>query len=303
MILGTPLGTAAFVQAHAQKRMAQEEQLLGQLQRLPDLQCAWVMLSQSAVPRANHTIRTLPPSASAAYAAQHDAALWETFCKIFGAEGMSGDELAQSVASLPARLCGLGLRSAQRSAPTAYWASWVDALSVIQAKAPEIAATIVHELGRCSAPGAVPCLQEAARGLELLRAQGATDLPTWSEAADGIRPPPPEEGTDAADLDRGWQCHACSTLETNFLERVVRPSSDTSRRTLLLSQAGGPASAWLRSIPSEPAFILSPLRLQVAMRRRLRWPLPLSGGKCCRGATLHSILWATVRQHVGCLGA
>ena len=176
------------------------------------------------------------------------------------------------------------MRSAQRSAPAAYWASWVDALSVIRAKAPDIAATIVHELGRSNVPGAVvPCLQEAAEGLELLRAQGATDLPTWSDAADGIRPPQPEGRTDAADLDRGWQCHACSTLENHFLERVVRPSSDTSRRSLLLSQEGGPASAWLRAIPSEPAFTLSPLRLQVSMRRRLRWPLPLSGGRCCRG--------------------
>ena len=28
---------------------------------------------------------------------------------------------------------------------------------------------------------------------------------------------------------------------------------------------------------------MRPLRLQVAIRRRLRWPLPLSGGTCCRG--------------------
>jgi len=239
------------------------------------------MLSQSAVPRANHTIRILPPSASSAYAAKHDAAIWETFCKVTGAAGLSEDALAKQVATLPGRLGGLGLRSAERSAPAAYWASWVDALSVIQTKAPDVAATVLHDLE--SSAGTAPCLQEANAGLELLRSQGAADLPTWAEASQGVRPPQPDEGIDAADLDRGWQCHACSTLEHFFLEQVVLPSSSSARRSLLLSQSGGPASAWLRAIPSEPAFTLSPLRLQVALRRRLRWPLPLSGGRCCRG--------------------
>ena len=194
---------------------------------------------------------------------------------------MSEDDLAHQVATLPGRLGGLGLRSAERSAPAAYWASWVDALSVIQTKAPDVAATVLHNLD--SGSSAAPCLQEATAGLELLRLQGAADLPTWAEAAQGVKPPQPDEGIDAADLDRGWQCHACSTLEHYFLEHVVLPSSSSSRRSLLLSQSGGPASAWLRAIPSEPAFTLSPLRLQVALRRRLRWPLPLSGGRCCRG--------------------
>ena len=49
------------------------------------------------------------------------------------------------------------------------------------------------------------------------------------------------------------------------------------------SQAGGPASAWLRAVPSELALQMTPLRLQVAIRRRLRWPLPLAGGICCKG--------------------
>ena len=59
-------GTKEFVQEHARKRMEVEERFLEQVQKLPDLQCSWVMLSQSAVPRANHTIRILPPSLSTA---------------------------------------------------------------------------------------------------------------------------------------------------------------------------------------------------------------------------------------------
>ena len=128
VVLGTPLGTKAFVEAHADKRLATEQKLLDELPKLSDLQCAWVLLSWSAVPRANHTVRILPPSLSQAYAKKHDAALWQTFCKVFGAGALSQDDLARKVSTLPGRLGGLGLRSAERTAPAAYWASWVSAL-------------------------------------------------------------------------------------------------------------------------------------------------------------------------------
>ena len=101
---------------------------------------------------------------------------------------------------------------------------------------------------------------------------GTDHLPTWAEAAAGAEPPRPERDTDvdAADFDRGWQCHACSYSEQYFLEHVVLPTCDDARKAMLLSQAGGPASAWLRAIPSDAAFTLSPLRFQVALRRRVR---------------------------------
>ena len=41
-----------------------------------DLQCAWQILLQSANPRANHSIRILPPTLSAAYRDAHDAGIW-----------------------------------------------------------------------------------------------------------------------------------------------------------------------------------------------------------------------------------
>ena len=48
-------------------------------------------------------------------------------------------EVAQDVATLPMRLGGLGLRSASRTAPGAFWASWADALPMIQARLPVMA--------------------------------------------------------------------------------------------------------------------------------------------------------------------
>ena len=107
-------------------------------------------------------------------------------------------------------------------------------------------------------------------------------MPTWTEAAEGAQPPQLDEGFDAADFDRGWQCYATSFTEDFFLRRVVQPACDKTQLALLLSQSGGSASAWLRAVPTEAALTFDALSLQVAVRRRLRWHLPLSGGRCAR---------------------
>ena len=130
------------------------------------------------------------------------------------------------------------------------------------------------------------CVREAQESAQVLQQANLEELPTWPEAAAGAKPPPLDLHTtltlDASDFERGWQCYACSFLETNFLEHVVKPKCDESRLSLLVSQASGSASVWLRAVPTESCLTLSPLRFQVAVRRRLRWPLPLSGGPCSR---------------------
>ena len=67
----------------------------------------------------------------------------------------------------------------------------------------------------------------------------------------------------------------------------MMPLCDAAQKAMVLSQ-GGAGGAWLRAIPSERAFQMQSLRFQVAMRRRLRWSLPLTNhncrGKTCRQA-------------------
>ena len=75
VVLGTPVGHADFVQAWADARLQEEHRLLDELPHLPDLQCAWLLLLFCASPRANHALRTLPPSESASYAWAHDQAV------------------------------------------------------------------------------------------------------------------------------------------------------------------------------------------------------------------------------------
>ena len=70
--LGTPLGHPRFVAAHTDIWLVDEVRLLQELPLLPDLQCAWLLLAMCASPRADHFLRTLPPSLSASYARGHD---------------------------------------------------------------------------------------------------------------------------------------------------------------------------------------------------------------------------------------
>ena len=283
VILGTPLGRPAFVEKHAAERMETENKMLHELPGFKDIQAAWSLLLYSAVPRANHTIRVLPPSQSTAYAKSHDDAVWRTFCRIFGAEEHQEDTIARKVASLPGCLGGLGLRSAERTAEAAHWASWVDALAVLASKAPRLAALIVTDLERDDGP-ATSCLREVASARGRLLELGAEHVPSWQDALAGVDPPEPEKCIDT-DLDfaRGWQWYASSARETFFAERVLQPICEAPQRAMLLSQ-GGSGGAWLRAIPSEKAFEFQPLRFQVAVRRRLRWPLPLASHRC-RGQT------------------
>ena len=172
----------------------------------------------------------------------------------------------------------LALRSAARTAPAAFWAAFVDVTPVLREKAPPVLAALLRDL-RAGDAATTQCASEASLGLAALQAAGAEGLPTWEAAAAGARAPPAPSDSDFS-FDRGWQGHACSFLETTFLEQRVRPGCDETRRALLWSQ-GGSGGAWLRAIPSETAFVLEPLRFQVAMRRRLRWRLPFSGGWYC----------------------
>ena len=117
---------------------------------------------------------------------------------------------------------------------------------------------------------------------------GWQTCPTWSALLDGVRPPPADYA-GPGDWPHGWQMRATRTLNTHFRERTLLPDMPPSSQALLRSQAGPQAGAWLAAIPTEPATTLPPMAMQIALRRRLRQPLPLHSNTCgpphgCRGA-------------------
>ena len=139
VVLGVPIGDQAFIRARAAERRTKEDSYLAQLVEIDDVQAAWLLLSYTAVPRASHLLRTLTPSESEEYAHAHDAAVWKCFVRIVGEESGESDVLAHQVASLPGRLGGLGLRSAERTRETAYLAAWLDSFPVLGERLPEVA--------------------------------------------------------------------------------------------------------------------------------------------------------------------
>jgi hypothetical protein len=78
----------------------------------------------------------------------------------------------------------------------------------------------------------------------------------------------------------GWQYHTSNAREQYVLQQHILPASDASRRAMLLSQSGPSAGRWLTAMPTSAGTTLEPIRMQVALRRRLRWPLPAGGGRC-----------------------
>ena len=203
-----------------------------------------------ASPRANHALRTVPPSEVASYAQLHDDAVWETLVALLGSLPPDEADGARSLAGLPAALGGLG-----------------DALPVLRARMPEFATSCVDYLG--AGGGTAPCLQSAAG------ARSHT-CPEWRALAEEARPRPLADA-GLGDWPHGWQSHASRTRNLHFRDSVLLPSLPPAACALLRSQVGPHAGAWLTAVPAEHAMTLERQAMQVALRRRLRLARPLRG--------------------------
>ena len=105
------------------------------------------------------------------YAQGHDRGMNEGMTSLL--EGLPGDPQqqheAEQLATLPMRMGGLGLRSASRMAPAAYWVSWADCFPMIQERLPGIARFIVEQLESEEAVGCLGSLQHSAEGSQWFR--------------------------------------------------------------------------------------------------------------------------------------
>ena len=98
--------------------------------------------------------------------------MWDTLQRLLGGGTLPAamEAQARAVATLPGRLGGLGLQDARRTAPSAYWAAWADALPLLTTRQPNIAEAIVRHLqnNESHAPS-LTALREAA---DFLAAEG-----------------------------------------------------------------------------------------------------------------------------------
>ena len=111
--------------------------------------------------------------------------VWSCLCTILRIPANTGHEHTKITSTLPLSLGGLGLRSARRMCVAAHWASWADALPMIQERHPTVADQFVCRLE--GVPDS-PCLSSAWRAAASLHGVRGWEVPQWSALARGLRP-------------------------------------------------------------------------------------------------------------------
>ena len=156
--------------------------------------------------------------------------------------------MARDIATLPMRMGGLGLQSAQRMAEPAYWASWADALPMLAKRLPNVSQNIVHHLVGEEGTG---CLVELARAAANLDHQGFVGRPSWEDLRRGTRPPPRGE-SEPGECHHGWQYYASSTSEDHHRETMVLAQLTATNQAHLRSHSDPGAGQVLLGPPYRP---------------------------------------------------
>jgi hypothetical protein len=221
-----------------------------------------------------------------------DERITEAFRQFFRVpENVIGDApgataLWQRQARFPMRLCGCGLRDAQRTTHAAYWASIADCLCPLRQRYPEVANSmrIALERGGAEVPANLAAASASAGVLDEARMRGR---PSWQELYEGARPTQPnDEDRDPGEWAHGWQYHASNALEQHEHNSLLNALRGRAQARPLpgparLRSCGGPfASVWLTAAPTSDSLRLSTTELQCALRRRLGLPVSAVAERC-----------------------
>ena len=276
VLLGAPFGTPEFVQAHLQQTLERQATLLNQLPNLHDTQVGWLLLSCCACPRAQYALRTLPTASTHEYAIRHDAAVLRCLDSLLfadAAEGLPGQVAAR--VQLALRHGGLGLRSAARHAPAAFWASWADTLPALLKRDRPFALRLAEGL---EAGSELPELLPLQTARDSLSAVGF-EVPSWHDVLHGQEPRPLVLDEPQLDNTRGWQRTASQAVD-GFCQRALLRELDASSAA---PQAGPYAARIFTARPTSPELTLESPLFRALLLRRLRLPLPLTAARCrCR---------------------
>ena len=143
VVLSSPVGNRAFVEATLDQMRGKHDELLQRLPELPHLQTAWLLLLYCAAPRCQYLLRMLPPAAAGGLR-RH----MMRRCSSGGEAPMTLPDQSRRRGQLPLRMGGMGLASAVAHRQAAYWASWADTVGALQAHHPdELEELMRHFLG------------------------------------------------------------------------------------------------------------------------------------------------------------
>ena len=261
-VLGAPIGHTEFIQTQLQQASHAHTGFLQDIPALQDLQASWLLLLFCASPRCNYLLRMLPPLATTQYAQDHDTAVAHCFTTLLDTGPLPATALA--IAHLPLSLGGLGLTSATLQAQAAHWASWADAIPVLQQQVPTTAATLLQQLQNPT----VPALQAATASANSLTTHG-WEPPDWIAFAEPRPPAPPPHNHDGPNIGQGWQHQAATAIHTSCHQELIE-SLDPPSRALLESQSGPHASRAFTTIPSSQETTYPSHLYRLLLLRRLR---------------------------------
>ena len=214
----------------------------------------------------------------------HDANLWECLSRILQFQSSTG-EGTRDVATLPLVLGGLGLRSAERTRVSAYWASWADCMPMIKERHPMVAELFVRSLE--GVPD-TPHLREAAEAARNLGGVLGFEPPSCPDLEAGVRPEDREpEDYEPGGIRSGWQHEAASRVEQQFREGLFEHMA-VPRKALVRSQGGPGAGLPFTTCPTNFLTTFTPQLFRVLLLRRLGLPLPLTARFCRCGHPLDS---------------
>ena len=149
---------------------------------------------------------------------------------------------------MPMRMGGLGLRSATRTSPTAYWASWADALHMISQRLPEVANDIVTQLAGEPA-GCLAELQSAADDLDRC---GFVGRPSWEALNTGANHMHPR----------------CQNLESGSTAGMVLSQSSAADQAHLRSHSSPGAGSLFHGSPIQLEYQVQPVLFRTLLLER-----------------------------------
>ena len=200
--MGTPIGSEQFVSEKLQDRINKERRQWQAIPNVPDLQCGWQILLQSANPRAHCAPSHLRCPRITPLA--HDEGLWETARVLLGEIPHEDAPHARDIATLPMRMGGLRLRSAVRCAPRCLLGLMGQMLcTMVGTRNPTAADAVVESVSSHEEP-VEGCLGELKRATDRLDSEGFWWRPSWPDLRAGSRPATHVEG-ESGEWRHGWQ--------------------------------------------------------------------------------------------------
>jgi hypothetical protein len=236
VVVGVPVGSAAFREAFVVGRLGAFGAVLGDLLRVLDPQRAAVLLARCVSQRPSFLSRTVDPFLVHGRWEGWDSRMEATFGDLLG-HGvgflLAGDvahRAARRQLFLPTRLGGFGVRSTARYAVLSFAASWVQCAPVLAAQFPVVAAAFAAgDLSQVC-----PCLGRAREGLAAL-----VELPSWEEAPRAL---PQRWFTRAARRAEAQELELVRAEWREWGERGEVPGEPAPTRAGWVEGAGGAAA-------------------------------------------------------------